>query len=133
MPDSLAGTEPDADEASRLGALAIAQFSAFSKQIPLLYFILLANSWTVSINMMEAAPAVLTVYIPIAVTVLCAVRLLKWVRNAKLRPDGEAARKALRTTQFLAVLLSVSSWPGRWRFFPMAMPIRSATSPSSWR
>ncbi len=98
---------PDTDDSWRRGALAIAQFSAFSKQIPLLYLILLANTWTVAVNFMQAAPTWLTVQVPVAITLLCGARLIKWARNSRVRPDAETARKALWTTQVLAGLLTI--------------------------
>ncbi|RYG98955.1 MAG: hypothetical protein EON58_05525 [Alphaproteobacteria bacterium] len=44
--------------------LALAQYRAFSKQLPLMYFILLTNTWGVSYTHLESAPALLTLWFP---------------------------------------------------------------------
>jgi diguanylate cyclase (GGDEF)-like protein len=88
--------------------LALAQFKAFSKQIPLLYFILLVNAWTVSITHISVAPVALAVYAPGLLSILCLVRLVRWIRNGATEPSTDQARAALKSTTRLAALLAVA-------------------------
>jgi diguanylate cyclase (GGDEF)-like protein len=88
--------------------LAVAQFKAFSKQIPLLYFILLVNAWSVSITHIEVAPVALSVYAPALLSVFCVARLVRWFRNGYAEPTPETARSALKATNRFAVVLAVA-------------------------
>ena len=54
--------------------LTRAQFDAFSKQIPLLYFILMSNTIAVAYTYVNVAPDWLTLIVPSVLTVLAALR-----------------------------------------------------------
>lgn len=87
--------------------LAIAQKTALSKQIPLMYFILLVNTWGVAITHLDIAPSVLTVYIPILLTIACAVRILSWWKRGRhVLTSGDKAVAELRRTNRVAWLLA---------------------------
>jgi diguanylate cyclase (GGDEF)-like protein len=88
--------------------LARSQLAAFSKQIPLLYFILLANSIAVSATHFETAPVYLTVYVPALLSIVCLVRLIAWHRTRWAEIDGAEAVRRLRTTNRLVAILGVS-------------------------
>lgn len=86
--------------------LAQAQFAAFSKQMPLLYLILLASAWSVAIIHLDNAPATLTIYVPLGLTIACLLRLVQWSRNGAAHPSNAEARRALRVTHWLAIILA---------------------------
>ncbi|WP_240702116.1 putative bifunctional diguanylate cyclase/phosphodiesterase [Trinickia terrae] len=83
------------------------QFEAFSRQLPLLYLILIINSVAVAITHIGVAPDLLSVYVPAVLCVACVVRLAVWARRRKLivnLSDRQIAQR-LRTTIWLIVVL----------------------------
>jgi diguanylate cyclase (GGDEF)-like protein len=88
--------------------LMVSQLHAFSRLIPLLYCILLANTLFVSATHLAVAPAVLTIYLPLAFAVVCVLRLAWWwlLRNRQPEPAQAVAR--LRSTVGLAALLGAA-------------------------
>ncbi|MEM5339338.1 putative bifunctional diguanylate cyclase/phosphodiesterase [Paraburkholderia azotifigens] len=90
-------------------ALSRSQFDAFSRQLPLLYVILVINSIAVAVTHAGVAPAWLAIWLPAAMCSACAVRLVVWVRRrqhlASLTDEEVAAR--LKTTVWLIALLGV--------------------------
>ena len=82
--------------------LAVARYQSLKKQILLLYVMPLANAWMVASTFYGRAPRALTLCIPIAFSVLCAIRLVK-----RLQPPTYAgARRMLAGTTFLSGALS---------------------------
>lgn len=92
--------------------LVRAQFEVFSRQVPLMYSIVLVNAWALSILFMQAAPQWLTLHVPAVFTAICVIRLSFWWRSRHVRPTPEEARRALiRTNQFAAVLsVTITMW-----------------------
>jgi diguanylate cyclase (GGDEF)-like protein len=88
--------------------LARSQLAAFSKQIPLLYFILLANSIAVAATHFDTAPVYLTVHVPALLSIVCLFRLIAWHRTRRAEIDGTEAVRRLRTTTRLVAILGVS-------------------------
>lgn len=78
--------------------LIAAQITAFSKQLPLLYFVLLANTLFVAATHVNVAPPWLAIYIPAILTVLCIVRIWSWLRVPRLNLAHEAAVARLQST-----------------------------------
>lgn len=67
-----------------------AQFNAFSKQIPLLYFILMSNTIAVAYTYVNVAPDWLTMIVPGCLTVAAGLRTYWWLRQRRLvRSDGD--------------------------------------------
>ena len=66
-----------------------AQYRAFSRQLPLMYFILLTNTWALAVSHHAVAPIWLTVYCPAGFTALCGLRVIgcgdrdRWCRPPK--------------------------------------------------
>ena len=89
-----------------------AQYQAFSHQLPLMYFILLTNTWALALTHVTVAPVWLTIYIPISFTVMCGIRLVGWWRSRYVVPTHESASRVLKRTIWLAILLNVAfcSW-----------------------
>src|SRR5512142_2101310 len=83
--------------------LTRAQFNAFSKQIPLLYFILMSNTIAVAYTYVNVAPDWLTIIVPSVLTVLAALRTLWWLRQRHLvRSDADILRN-LRSTNWMTL------------------------------
>jgi len=86
--------------------LALAQFRAFSKQIPLLYTILVINTLAVSYSFAAFAPAMLAVVLPVLLSVFCVLRCVWWYAQRDRPVDAAEAIRQLRRTQRLAFLLA---------------------------
>jgi predicted signal transduction protein with EAL and GGDEF domain len=89
-----------------------AQYRAFSHQLPLMYFILLTNTWALAISHLDVAPIWLTVYIPVVFTILCGIRLVGWWRSRYVVPTHEMALHALTRTNRLTSIITIafSAW-----------------------
>jgi len=79
-----------------------AQYRAFSRQMPLMYLILLSSSWAVATTHMRIAPSWLSVGIPSLLTLVCAVRVLHWWRSRHVDATPETALHALKRVNRLA-------------------------------
>lgn len=88
-------------------ALTAAQFEAFSKQVPLLYFILSTNMISLAWTHQGAAPDFLVLYLPIVLTSLFALRSLIWLKGRKRQRTPEQAYKQLRGTNILSFPIAV--------------------------
>lgn len=83
-----------------------AQFDAFSRQVPLLYFILLINTGAVAYTHLGTSPTWLSGYVPAALGLAGVTRLLVWLRRRgrhRLLTDGEIRRRLSATTWFTAL------------------------------
>ncbi|MGC4243849.1 MAG: EAL domain-containing protein [Herbaspirillum sp.] len=92
--------------------LLIAQYRAFSGKMPMMYLILLINSWALAQTYYPLAPHWLSLYFPAMLTVLCVTRLIFWWRGRHVDPTPGMAAAALKRTNFLAtpIALSFSLW-----------------------
>ncbi|ESQ74178.1 histidine kinase [Asticcacaulis sp. AC402] len=92
--------------------LVQAQFRAFCRQMPTLYFILTVSTLAVSYTFSSRAPLWLSVYLPVAVCLICVGRFVWWLRAGGKPVSHEVALHHLRLTNVLAALLSValSTW-----------------------
>ncbi|MBK8085886.1 MAG: EAL domain-containing protein [Devosia sp.] len=86
--------------------LVKAQYRAFSRQIPMMYFILLSSTWAVASTHFGHAPAELTVGGPILLTLVCVTRLWQWWRTRHQTPTLEVAATALRRTNMLSIAIA---------------------------
>ena len=82
-----------------------AQLAAFSRQVPLLYFILSVNSIALAFTHFGLAPISLTVVFPGILVLACAIRCLVWLRRRGLTVEPETAARTLRTTVVLGGFL----------------------------
>lgn len=84
------------------------QYQAFNKQLPLMYIILLLNTWILSSKHHGTAPLWLTLDIPIVLSLICIVRLGFWfkMRNEVLTP--ELVKRRMRHTNLLAAPISLA-------------------------
>lgn len=85
----------------------VAQFEALSKQVPLLYFILMVNMLTLAWTHIGVAPGWLVMSAPILLGVFSLVRAIKWIKWRGRQISPEAAYRDLRVTNFLAAPLAI--------------------------
>jgi diguanylate cyclase (GGDEF)-like protein len=82
-----------------------AQFEVFSKQVPLMYAIVLINAWALAFTFSQRAPDLLTIWVPTLISAVCCFRVVGWWRSGAVVPDARTAHKALmRTNQFGFIL-----------------------------
>lgn len=86
--------------------LTLAQFDANTRQIPMMYSLLLVNTWALVATFWTLAPSSLTLYIPLVLSVLTVLRLARWSRSISKRPDAAAALKSLNGTNRLAPVIA---------------------------
>ena len=89
--------------------LTLAQFKAFSKQVPLLYFILLTNMLSLAGTHQNSAPFWLVKVIPFVFAVIFIVRGLGWIRESRKTVDAAYAYRRLVATNRLVLPISVFS------------------------
>ncbi len=88
--------------------LVQAQARALSRQVPLMYGMLLANTLILASTHLHAAPAWLTAYIPAALALVCLVRIVYWWRQrGRPRKTAADARKTLQRMIWIAIVLGV--------------------------
>jgi len=80
-----------------------AQYQAFSKQVPLLYSILLSNTWVVACIYHDKTPLWLSTYYPAVLTFFCGIRLTFWWRTASSEPTNDVVEKVLARTTKVAI------------------------------
>jgi diguanylate cyclase (GGDEF)-like protein len=85
-----------------------AQYRAFSRQMPMMYFILLSSTWALAVTHMQLAPLWLTVGVPALFTLGCTVRVAFWWRTRGIDPRPEVALAALRRTNRLAAGIAMA-------------------------
>ena len=85
-----------------------AQYRAFARQLPLMYFILLTNTWALAVSHYATAPLWLTVYCPSLFTALCGIRVIGWWRSRSVLPTADIAFRALTQTNRLTSVLTIS-------------------------
>ncbi len=88
--------------------LLLAQYKVFSRQVPLMYLILLVNTWILAILFLKAAPIWLSLYIPIILTIVSGFRLTRWWLLRHDNPTTEIAYRALKRTNILTCVLSIA-------------------------
>jgi diguanylate cyclase (GGDEF)-like protein len=81
------------------------QYEAFSRQIPLLYALLIVNTTAVVFTHFRVAPKWLAIYLPVALCAVCGGRVAVWLRarNAEL-PDAVIAQRLQNTLRLGAML-----------------------------
>ena len=89
-----------------------AQYQAFSHQLPLMYFILVTNTWALAVSHFNVAPLWLSIYVPVVFTILCGVRLVGWWRSKYVVPTHEMALRALTIANRLTSIITIafSAW-----------------------
>lgn len=89
-------------------SVAGAQYLAYSRQMPMMYPILLSSSWIVAYVHIDIAPLWLTIGMPTLFTVGCIFRMFHWLKAHGTTPSPEEASRAFRATRLLAPLIALS-------------------------
>lgn len=91
--------------------LVQAQARAFSRQVPLMYGILLVNSLVLAATH-TTAPDLLRIYVPGLLALACMLRIAMWWRSRDAGISDAKARRLLRSTVWIAGILGLgfSSW-----------------------
>jgi diguanylate cyclase (GGDEF)-like protein len=84
-----------------------AQYRAFSRQMPMMYFILMSSTWALAATHMSVAPAWLTIFVPSALTIVSVSRMAFWWRSRHWTPSWELALSALKRTSGLSVGIAI--------------------------
>lgn len=79
-----------------------AQYRAFTRQMPMMYFILISSTWALATTHLQLAPFWLTIGIPAFFTLGCTVRVAFWWRTRGIDPPPKVAHAALQRTNRLA-------------------------------
>ncbi|MFF7708879.1 EAL domain-containing protein [Pseudomonas sp. NPDC007930] len=79
-----------------------AQYTALSRQLPMMYFILLVNTWALVATHLLLAPLWLTFGVPLVLTVVGASRSVFWYRQRGQQPSDQYIHRALLRTSVLA-------------------------------
>ncbi|WP_421760012.1 putative bifunctional diguanylate cyclase/phosphodiesterase [Devosia sp.] len=87
--------------------LLLARAAALSTQIPMMYLLVLICSGVLVWTHWTTAPVYLTVYFPLALTVLCAFRLVRWWHARGTPLSAEQAVRMLTQTMAMAAVLGV--------------------------
>jgi diguanylate cyclase (GGDEF)-like protein len=84
-----------------------AQYRVLSRQIPLMYFILLVNSWALAWTHYSQAPAWLSLTVPVILSLVCIVRSWVWrQRQSRPMPEPQVIYQALTRTSRLTGFIS---------------------------
>lgn len=82
-------------------ALTVAQYQAFSRQVPLMYAILLTNMVALASTHAAAAPTWLVLYLPAAMGVIGLSRMFGWLITRNKKVDAREAYRKLRATNLV--------------------------------
>lgn len=85
-----------------------AQYRAFTRQMPMMYFILVSSTWGLAMTHVRLAPSWLTIGVPSLLTFGCMLRALFWLRTRNVDPSPEFAHAALQRTNRLAGFIAVA-------------------------
>jgi diguanylate cyclase (GGDEF)-like protein len=92
--------------------LVQAKLKAFTRQVPIMYTLVMVNTIALAITHMDTAPALLTIAIPSLLSAACIFRMFTWWRSHSNILSNEHALARLRSTIFTAGLLGAgfSAW-----------------------
>ena len=98
--------------------LLCAKCTELSRFIPLLYCILVANSWVLAISFIDSAPFGMTLPIASFFTISCTIRIIAWWRKRNIARTPKIAIKEARRTNKLAAILSIAITTWAMLLFP---------------
>lgn len=102
--------------------LTRAQFDAFSKQMPLLYFILISSTIAVTYTYVNLAPDWLTMIVPSVLAVLAGMRTAWWLRQRRrVRSDADILSH-LRATNWLTLPIGAGFTAWSFALYPYGDP-----------
>lgn len=92
--------------------LVLAQWRALSRQVPLMYLMLLTNTLILAATHLRSSPPELTMYIPAALVVASCIRMVTWWRGRNADIDVQEARRNLKAMIWLGsgLALGFTAW-----------------------
>lgn len=87
--------------------LVRAQYTAFSKQVPIIYFILVTNTLAVCYSFYGVAPDYLSIFVPGVLCAICVARFIFWLFRDVEKVSDAQARRQIRHLHCVAGFLSV--------------------------
>ena len=92
--------------------LTLAQWQALSRQVPLLYAMLMSNTLLVALTHVDVAPIELTLYIPVILSAVCLIRTVQWWRSRNVQVSSAKARRSLLAMIWLGagMAISLTAW-----------------------
>lgn len=84
------------------------QYRAFSRQMPMMYPILLTSTWALAATHLHDAPLWMTVGIPLLFTLVAVTRVVYWWKLRNVDPSPQEAHRALIRTNRLAIVIAVA-------------------------
>ncbi len=85
-----------------------AKLAAFTRQVPMMYAIVVFNTWALALTFEGAAPRSLTLDMPIALSVICVFRMATWWRSRHRELQLDQATAKLRSSIIFAAILGVA-------------------------
>ncbi|AHF66317.1 putative bifunctional diguanylate cyclase/phosphodiesterase [Pseudomonas cichorii] len=98
--------------------LVKAQYIALSRQLPMMYFILLINTLMLAGTHFAVAPRWLVVYCPLIMTLFGVIRAAEWMRTRGRTRTPEQMLAALKRTNMLAPFVAVAFTAWSLALFP---------------
>ncbi|MET0970433.1 MAG: EAL domain-containing protein [Tardiphaga sp.] len=92
---------------SRDPDLVRAKLAAFTKQVPLMYILVMVNATALAASHFDAAPRLLSLYIPALLDGLCCLRMLTWWKFRARESSLDEAVRRLHGTVVTAGILGV--------------------------
>lgn len=105
--------------------LVQAQARALTRQVPLMYILLLTNTLILATTH-TSAPDVLRFYVPLALAAFCLARLQMWWRGRTRVLSHVQARRLLRSTVYVAALLGIGFSTWALSLFPYGDPYQQS-------
>lgn len=84
-----------------------AQYTALARQLPMMYFILVVNTWILVATHLHLAPLALTLVVPAILTVVSMWRTSYWWRRRGQMPDDQEIHTSLLRTAVLSLPVAV--------------------------
>ena len=106
--------------------LVQAQLVAFTKQVPLLYFMLVTNTVALTVTHFGVAPRYLTMFIPAVLYAVSLFRLIHWWVNRNRTYTYEEAIGRLRSTYRLTAILGACFCAWSLSLFPYGNPYQQS-------
>jgi diguanylate cyclase (GGDEF)-like protein len=103
-----------------------AQYKALSRQLPLMYFVLLVNTWILAFSHRHSAPVWLTLLLPALMTVGCGLRVRLWLRGIRCLPAAPEILATLRRTNALSGVIAACFTAWSLALFPYGDPYSQA-------
>lgn len=85
-----------------------AKLAAFTRQVPMMYAIVVFNTWALALTFQGAAPRSLTLDLPAALSVICVFRIMTWWRSRSRALRTDQAVSKLRSSIIFASILGVA-------------------------